>query len=107
MTEEEKNEAVAKLKAEADKRQREAEEAAKRLREELESPIDPHEAQVLLAETDVQRCQLRAYINDLESQIHALEGKIGAANAQMVALDASDAMTRRRMCNPAKASADV
>ena len=107
MTEDEKKEAAAELKAEAEKRQQEAEEAAKRLREELESPIDPHEAEVLLAETEIQRCQLRAYVNDLESQIHSIRGKIGAAEAQMVALDASDAMTRRRLCNPAGQAADA
>lgn len=76
-----------------------AEEAARRMREELAKPIDEKEAQIALAEAEVQRCQLRAYINDLEAQIYECEGKIGSARSQLIALDCSDAVIRRRLCN--------
>lgn len=65
----------------------------------LETPIDADEAAKRLAENEVNRCRIRAFIEQYSAQADSIQVKINQARAQLVDLDGEDAILKRRALN--------
>lgn len=90
------------LTEEQKKYQAEMEAKQKEFKELLESPIDAADADKKIAEIEVNRCRIRAYVSSLSEQQQAISARIMKAESQLVDLDGEEAIIRRRRLNGGK-----
>lgn len=104
--EEHKDNPNATLKAEPSEEQKkyQAEVEAKRaeFRKLLDTPISKEEAEKQIAENNVNRCRIKALMEQIDLRMQGLAGDVGKLRAQLVDLDGEDAIIRRRMLNGTK-----
>lgn len=90
------------LTEEQKKYQEEIERKQAEFRKLLDTPITKDEAEKALAENAVNRCRVKALIQQCEAQYAQIGLQIEKARAQLVDLDGEDAIIRRRMLNGEK-----
>lgn len=89
----------AELTEEQKKYQAEMQAKQEEFKKLLETPIDADEAAKRLAENEVNRCRIRAFIEQCSAQVDSIQLKINNARAQLVDLDGEDAILKRRALN--------
>lgn len=87
------------MKKQEEARKAEAEKARAELEEVMNTKMDKEEGEKKLAEIAVQRSQLLAYRQSLESRYLALQAEQNKVAAQLAALDCDEAVIRRQMLN--------
>ena len=92
----------AELTEEQKKYQEEIERKQAEFRKLLDTPITKDEAEKALAENNVNRCRVKALIQQCEAQYVQISLQIEKARTQLVDLDGEDAIIRRRMLNGEK-----
>lgn len=89
----------AELTEEQKKYQAEMQAKQEEFKKLLETPIDADEVAKRLAENEVNRCRIRAFIEQCSAQADSIQLKINNARAQLVDLDGEDAILKRRALN--------